>query len=172
VATQTVELVENDTEPSLDVTYEDIDVTDYESLELHIRYKPYPLTIQATLGATENDFTFGWRSRVTGELAADAAVGATSVDVTITGDGQTFDDLPSSGEIVIGEEHVLYSAKTAPATLTLASALEEAHTEGEEMEKLPDLRAGVYKAEIEVVDADGGRLTFNELTLKIDEEIA
>ncbi len=173
MSNNTVDLVENDTEPSLDVTYDDVDVTAFEALELHINYKPNPLVIAATLDETdETQFRFEFTSRISGELSAAAAVADTSVTVTITGEGQAFDDLPDTGEILIEDEHVLYSAKSGGDTLTLVSALTTAHASGVEFEKLPDLRSGTYKTEIEVVDADGGRLTFNQLVLKIDEEIA
>lgn len=164
--------VENDTQPVLACTYPGVPVTDFQSIKLHIKYKPNPLVIDATLD-NDNDerFTFEWQGRVTGVLASAAAVGATSISVTVTGEGQTFADLPATGELVIDGEHVLYTAVSDP-TVTLASALTEAHLVGSEVEKLPDLRAGNWPAEIELVDDDGGRITFNDFSIQVDAEIA
>ncbi len=175
---QTIDgFTENDTLPVLPVTYTDVPVTDFLALGLHVKYKPHPLIVTGTLDNSDaTSFSFAWRSRVSCELQSAASVGDGTISVTVTGDGEVFADLPASGEIVIGKgstaEHILYTSKTLPSTLTLASTISIARPIGTPVEKLPDLRAGVWKAEVETIDATGGRLTFTDLVLKIEPEIA
>lgn len=151
------------------------DLTGYESVELHIGYKPYPVVIAATIDdETEGEAHFTFNTNHVMELAEDAAEGATTLVI----DPSDYDELPESGEVELdGDEPTLvervrYSSKTAPDTLNLQDPLEYDHSEGARCEQLGDLRAGTWDAEVELVDGDGKPLTFDGLTFKIRPEIA
>lgn len=167
--------VANDNLPAMAVTYEDVDLTGYGAITLNIRYRPYALSIAGTVtDADEGEFSFAFASRAESTLQAATVAGATSLRVQVA----DYASFPASGELEIEgdaallKERVRYSSKTAPDILNLTDALENAHAVDVGVEKLPDLRAGKYDADISVIDADGKVVTFDGMTFDVAREIA
>lgn len=171
-----VSLVENDTQPQITVTYENIDVSEFEILRAHIGYQPFSLALDGIVSDDDaTTFSFPVNDRVTGVLAADANIGDTAFTVTVTQEGKTFSSLPESGEIEINHKHFLYTSKTPTTgesgTLALVNALTCMLTATTSFEKLPDYREGNYPMQLETVDSSGARMTFSGVILRIEKEI-
>lgn len=159
--------VEGDTGPAL-VMDRGEDVTDYLVTRLHIRYKPYILSIDAVRPIDAvNTFYFDFTKRFTAQLINPVAAGASSIDVLLD-DGVDFADLPDSGELVIDGEHVLYTAKSGVAMLVLATPLVYGYDAGQALQRAPDLRPGTWETIVETINEDGQRLSFPGLSLRID----
>lgn len=167
---------ENDSLDPINFVVPEALLDDVERVELHIKYKPFPLVLEADwVDQSAGTAEIVLKSRFEMALAADAAVD--DLSVTVANDA-TYAALPDSGEFLIAksdtraDEHVRYSAKAGAGVLTLEDALTYAHTAGDTVERLPDLRAGRYEASVVVFDADEKPATFSNLVFRGKAEIA